>query len=225
MEATVSSALRYFLLTQIAVGTGLAFALKYNSPNNQNVAIAMYGDGAANQGQLFEASNMAYLWKLPVIYFLENNKYAMGTSIERSSNEVNLHKKLGNVPGLTVDGLNIFHVRETVKFFKKWCAQNGPINLNVLTYRYHGHSMSDPGVSYRTREEVQDFRKNRDCIAYVKRVALENGLLTEEEIEHIETEAKELVDKETERAVAQPPVNMKYLTEDIYDPGFKSKLV
>lgn len=197
--------------------------MKYNNPNNENVAIAMYGDGAANQGQLFESSNIAYLWKLPVIYFLENNKYAMGTSIERSSNEVNLHKKLGNIPGLTVDGLNIFHVREITRFFKKWCVKNGPVNLNVLTYRYHGHSMSDPGISYRTRDEVQEFRKNKDCIAYIKKVALENGLLTEEEIENIENEAKEVADKETAKAEAQPPVDMKHLTEDIYHTGYKGK--
>lgn len=183
----------------------------------------MYGDGAANQGQLFESSNIAYLWKLPVIYFLENNKYAMGTSIERSSNEVNLHKKLGNIPGITVDGLNIFHVREVVKFFKKWCITNGPINLNVLTYRYHGHSMSDPGVTYRTREEVQDFRKNKDCIEFVKRVALDSGLLTEAEIEEIQVAAREIVDDETQKALKSNPVSLSYLTEDIYDPQFKCK--
>ena len=184
----------------------------------------MYGDGAANQGQLFESSNIAYLWKLPVIYFLENNMYAMGTSIERASNEVHLHRKLGNIPGLTVDGLNIFHVREVVRYFKKWCVANGPVNLNVMTYRYHGHSMSDPGVTYRTREEVQDYRKNKDCIEYVKKIALENSLLTEAEIEDIQTAAKELVDEETQKALKSKPVSLKYLTEDIYDPQFKCKL-
>ena len=206
---------------QIAVGTGLAFALKYNNSNNKNITIAMYGDGAANQGQLFEAANMAYLWKLPVVYFLENNKYAMGTSVERSANEVNFHKRLGNVPGLTVDGLNVFHVREIMRMCKNWCPTNGPITLNVLTYRYHGHSMSDPGLSYRTREEVQDFRKSKDCIEFVKRIATEHKLLNEEEIEKIVTEARDYADRETEKAVNSPPVSMKYLTEDVYDPSTK----
>lgn len=208
---------------QIAVGTGLAFALKYQKPNNKNIAVAMYGDGAANQGQLFEASNMAALWKLPVVYFLENNRYAMGTSIERHSNDTEFHKRLGNVPGLTVDGLNIFHLREVMKMCKRWCPTNGPITLNVNTYRYHGHSMSDPGLSYRTREEVQQTRKTKDCILYVKQIALDNKLLTEAEIEQIENEAKDFADKETERAVAAPIIPLSVLTEDIYDPSTKGK--
>ncbi len=207
---------------QISVGTGLAFALKYNNPTNKNIAVAMYGDGAANQGQLFESSNMASLWKLPVVYFLENNHYAMGTPVERAANNVQFHERLGNVPGLTVDGLNIFHVREVMKLCKQWCPKNGPITLNVLTYRYHGHSMSDPGLSYRTREEVSHIRKNKDCIEFVKQVAVSNGLLTEEEIEHIQNEAKDFVEHEAQRALAAPPVNSEYLLQDIYHPSTKS---
>ena len=211
---------------QISVGTGLAFALKYNNPTgNKNIAVTMYGDGAANQGQLFESSNMAFLWKLPIVYFLENNNYAMGTSVERSANNPKFHERLGNIPGLTVDGLNVFQVREIMKMCKRWCPQNGPINLNVITYRYHGHSMSDPGLSYRTREEVTNIRKTKDCIEYVKQVAREHKLLTEEEIENIINEAKEVVDQETERALKSPPVSLKYLTQDVYDSAERRKFI
>ena len=202
---------------QIPVGTGLAFALQYKQ--KANIAITMYGDGAANQGQLFEAANIAYLWKLPVVYLCENNKYGMGTSIERASNETAFHKRLGNVAGIELDGLNVFQVREIIKFAKEKCPTMGPLALNVHTYRYHGHSMSDPGVTYRTRDEVTFYRKEKDCIEYVKRLLMENDVMTAPEIKDLEKEVRTFIDGEVKRAQAQPKIDLSVLLEDIYAPG------
>ena len=165
---------------QVPVGVGLGFALKYK--NRKNIAIAMYGDGAANQGQLFESSNMAQLWKLPVVFFCENNLYGMGTSIERASNETKLHRRFGKVAGFQCDGQNVFSVKAALKYAKENCPELGPLCINALTYRYHGHSMSDPGITYRSRDEVNYVRKEKDCIEYVKRIMLENGMMDAAEV-------------------------------------------
>jgi pyruvate dehydrogenase E1 component alpha subunit len=199
---------------QIPVGTGLGFALKYKG--RPNIAITMYGDGAANQGQLFESANMAYLWKLPVVYLCENNGYAMGTSVARSANEVRFHKRLGNVAGFELDGLNVFHVREALKYAKENCPTLGPLTLNVHTYRYHGHSMSDPGVTYRTRDEVNFYRKEKDCIEFVKRILIENSVMTQAEVKDMEKEVKKNVDAESKRAQESPIISKDVLLEDVY---------
>jgi pyruvate dehydrogenase E1 component alpha subunit len=194
---------------QIPIGAGLAFALKYKK--KPNIAISMYGDGAANQGQLYEASNMAQLWNLPVVFLCENNRYGMGTSIERASNETRLHRRLGNVPGMDLDGLNVFAVKNVIDYCKVNCLVNGPITLNVHTYRYHGHSMSDPGITYRTREEVSFMRKEKDCIEYIKRVLTENNVMTAPEIKDMEKEVKKGVDADAKRAQEQDVISLDVL--------------
>ena len=137
---------------QVPVGTGIAFAQKYKG--EKTFTIAMYGDGAANQGQIAEAANMAGLWKLPIIYFCENNRYGMGTSQHRSSHNNKYYTRGGNIPGFAFDAQNVLMVREAIKWAGAYVKEHGPLFLEADTYRYHGHSMSDPGVTYRTKEEI-----------------------------------------------------------------------
>ncbi len=185
------------------VGTGLAFALKYN--NKPNCAVTMYGDGASNQGQLFEAMNMAYLWKLPIIYLCENNLYGMGTSNARSSMNTNYYARGDVIPGLKADAQNILAVRETMKFAKEWCvAGKGPICIEFLTYRYHGHSMSDPGVTYRTREEINEVRKNRDPIEIVRTMLLENKWAEADQLKEIERNIRTQIEADVEKIKTDP---------------------
>jgi len=199
---------------QISLGTGLGFALKYL--NKQNVAITMYGDGAANQGQFFEAANMAYLWKLPVIYVCENNGYGMGTSSKRASQNPNYFERGDQIPGFRIHGQNVLAVREGMKFAKKYAIENGPLVVEMHTYRYHGHSMSDPGISYRTREEIAQVRKEKDAIEFVKKTLLENKLATEEELKAIDRETKDFIDESVEKARAAQLPDEKSLIEDVY---------
>lgn len=137
---------------QLPVGAGIAFAQKYKG--KKNCTIAMYGDGAANQGQLYEAANMSGLWKLPIIYLCENNLYGMGTSNERAAHNTNYYQRGDIIPGFRTEGQNIFAVKELIKWSKNYTIENGPLFVEFLTYRYHGHSMSDPGITYRTKDEV-----------------------------------------------------------------------
>ena len=199
----------------IPVGTGIAFGIKYE--NKKEICVTMYGDGAANQGQLYEAANMALLWKLPIVYLVENNLYAMGTSCARSTPNTKYYTKLFPIPGFKSDGMNFFAVREAVKFAREWCLSGkGPICLELETYRYHGHSMSDSGLSYRTREEITNVRHTRDPIVKVKEIILSNKLATEDELKKIEKEIKKVVDDVIERARAAPwPDPKKDLLTDI----------
>lgn len=201
---------------QVAVGAGLAFALKYNK-NNKNVAICQYGDGGANQGQVYESANMAVVWKLPLIFFCENNNFAMGTSVTRSSaGGGEFHEKLYKVPGMKFTGQNVFEVREAMKFAKSYAIENGPIAMNCLTYRYHGHSMSDPGTTYRNRDEVQDVRKNNDPLVNLKKIILEHEAASEKEIKDIEKETKKFIESEAKRAEAMPEFTPKNILDDVY---------
>ena len=153
---------------QVPLGTGLAFAKKYRE--NNNVALAYFGDGAANQGQVYEAFNMAKLWNLPVVYVIENNRYGMGTSIERASSTTDLSQRglSFDIPGMQVDGMDVHAVMDAGrKALEHARSGNGPFILEMITYRYRGHSMSDP-AKYRSRDEVNEMRKDHDPITTLK---------------------------------------------------------
>jgi pyruvate dehydrogenase E1 component alpha subunit len=177
---------------QVPLGTGLAFGHKYREDGG--VCLTYLGDGAVNQGQVYEAFNMAKLWDLPVIYAIENNQYAMGTSIKRSSSEPLLYRRgeSHRIPGLQVDGMDVLAVRGAAEMALEWVrGGKGPIIIEFLTYRYRGHSMSDP-AKYRTREEVQDVREHRDPITHCER-ELETMGVKEEELKAIDKETKDIV--------------------------------
>jgi pyruvate dehydrogenase E1 component alpha subunit len=177
---------------QVALGTGLA--LKHQYSGDGGVCLVYMGDGAVNQGQVYESFNMAKLWNLPVIYVVENNKYAMGTSIQRSSAEPELFRRgqAHRIPGLQVDGMDVLAVRGAAEVALDWTrGGKGPILIEFLTYRYRGHSMSDP-AKYRTREEVQDVRENRDPIEHAAQ-ELEKLGVKEDELKAIDKEIKDIV--------------------------------
>lgn len=177
---------------QVPLGTGLAFKHKY--AEDGGVCLTYMGDGAVNQGQVSEAFNMAKLWNLPVIYAIENNKYAMGTSVNRSHSEPLLyrHGESFRIPGLQVDGMDVLAVRGAAEVALEWARSGkGPIIIELMTYRYRGHSMSDP-ARYRSREEVQDVREHQDSIGHVERDLDALGV-TEEERKAIDKEIKDIV--------------------------------
>jgi len=177
---------------QVALGTGLAFKHKY--AEDGGVCLTYMGDGAVNQGQVYESFNMAKLWDLPVIYVVENNKYAMGTSIQRSSAEPELFRRgqAHRIPGLQVDGMDVLAVRGAAEVALEWTRSGkGPILLELMTYRYRGHSMSDP-AKYRTREEVQDVREHNDPISHAERELAKLGV-KEDLLKAIDKEIKEIV--------------------------------
>jgi len=204
---------------QLPMGTGLAFGCKYSK--KPNVAVAMYGDGASNQGQMFEAVNIAALWKLPCIYLCENNLYGMGTSIERSSSNTKFYTRGQVVPGLKINGQNVFEVREVFKWAKDFCLKNGPLFIEVSTYRYHGHSMSDPGTSYRTREEIQDYRQNKDPIEGVRHIILKNNFASEQELKNIEKEIRTTIEADVEKIKNdEMPGDAEYYQNIFHEPQF-----
>ena len=177
---------------QVPIGAGLAFAHKYNG--NKNVAITYFGDGAANQGQVYESYNIAALWKLPVIFVIENNKYGMGTSVNRSSAGDNLSDR-GKAYGIVadiVDGMDVIAVRDAALKAMDYCRSGkGPYILEMKTYRYRGHSMSDP-AKYRTRDEVDEIRQNSDPINNIKSILDKFGL-KDENLKVIDTEIKSII--------------------------------
>jgi pyruvate dehydrogenase E1 component alpha subunit len=178
---------------QVSLGTGLAFAAKYRK--NDNVAVAYFGDGAANQGQVYESFNMARIWNLPVVYIIENNQYAMGTSVSRSSSQVELHRRGESfkIPGKQVDGMNVLEVRAAMDEAVEHCRKGeGPFILEMKTYRYRGHSMSDP-AKYRSKEEVQKMRAEHDAIDQVKQRILDAGIMDEAALKDIDKELKAIV--------------------------------
>ncbi|KAG9780288.1 pyruvate dehydrogenase E1, alpha subunit, partial [Aureobasidium melanogenum] len=205
---------------QVPVGAGLAFADHYQG--KKNVSIALYGDGASNQGQVFEAYNMAKLWNLPVIFACENNKYGMGTAANRSSAITEYYKRGQYIPGLKINGMDVLACKQAVAFGKQWAAEGkGPLVYEFVTYRYGGHSMSDPGTTYRTREEIQRMRSTQDPIAGLKQKILDWEVATESELKSIDKQARENVDAEVKEAEAMPAPDAtpKILFEDIYVRG------
>ncbi len=198
----------------VALGTGLAFTHKYTEDNAVN--LCYFGDGAAHQGQVYEVFNMAALWKLPVLYIIENNEYAMGTSVARHA-AGQLHKRGEGygIPGKIVDGMDVLAVRDAaVEALEYVRSGQGPMLLEVKTYRYRGHSMSDP-AKYRTKDEVENMRETRDPITNFKAVLLSNNIATEADLDKIEKDIKQLVKETEEFAVNSPEPDPSELWTDI----------
>ncbi len=203
--------------TPAPLGTGIAFANKYRG--NDSVCVTFFGEGAANQGQVYESFNMAALWKLPVLYVIENNRYAMGTAVERASAlaEELYHRGLAfGIQGEQVDGMDVATVKDAgeraLAFVR---AGNGPMILEMRTYRYRGHSMSDP-AKYRTREEVQGVREQRDPIELVRKRLIEGGRASEEELKEIDRTVRQVVNEAAEFAQADPEPDPAELFTDVY---------
>src|SRR5690349_11549474 len=200
---------------QVSLGTGLAFANRYRG--NDFVSLAYFGDGAANQGQVYESFNMAELWKLPVIYVIENNRYAMGTSVVRASAQSDFSKRGAsfNIPGEQVDGMDVRAVKAAGDKAVEWCrAGNGPYILEMQTYRYRGHSMSDP-AKYRTREEVEKVRHDQDPIEQVRNRLL-TAKVSEQELKTIDAEVREIVNDAADFAQHDSEPDVSELYTDIY---------
>ncbi|CCF56561.1 hypothetical protein KAFR_0B02640 [Kazachstania africana CBS 2517] len=205
---------------QVPLGNGLAFAHQYK--NEDACSFTLYGDGAANQGQVFESFNMAKLWNLPVVFCCENNKYGMGTSASRSSAMTDYYKRGQYIPGLKVNGMDVLSVYQASRFAKDWCLSGkGPLVLEYETYRYGGHSMSDPGTTYRTRDEIQQMRSKHDPIAGLKMKLEELNIATEDEIKSYDKAARKYVDEQVEAAdaAAPPEAKLSILFEDVYVKG------
>ncbi|KAF9079511.1 alpha subunit of pyruvate dehydrogenase [Mortierella sp. AD031] len=204
---------------QVPLGAGIAFAQKYLG--KKAATFVFYGDGAANQGQVFEAFNMAKLWELPAVFVCENNRYGMGTPAERASASTEYYKRGDYIPGIKVDGMDVLAVHQAVSYARDWTLidQKGPLLLEMVTYRYGGHSMSDPGVSYRSREEIQKMRSDNDPITNLKERLLENKVVSEEELKAIEKTARAEVDNATNEAKASPEPDMDAVWTNVYVKG------
>jgi pyruvate dehydrogenase E1 component alpha subunit len=189
---------------QVSLGTGIAFANRYRK--NGNVCLTYFGDGAANQGQVYESFNMAELWKLPVVYVIENNRYAMGTAVTRASAQTDFSRRglSFNIPGEKVDGMDVRAVKAAGERAVTWCRDgNGPIILEMMTYRYRGHSMSDP-AKYRSREEVEKIRTEHDPIEQVRARLLATDRASEDELKRMDAEVRKIVNEASEFATSDP---------------------
>ncbi|MEW6391337.1 MAG: pyruvate dehydrogenase (acetyl-transferring) E1 component subunit alpha [Pseudomonadota bacterium] len=200
---------------QVSLGTGLALANHYKG--NGNVSYAYMGDGAANQGQVYESFNMAQLWKLPVVYVIENNQYAMGTAVERAASETAFHKRgvSFRIPGEEVDGMDVIAVREAgARATEHARSGQGPYILEMKTYRYRGHSMSDP-AKYRTKEEVDEVKTTRDPIDHIKERLAKAGV-TEDDLKGVDADVKRIVAEAAEFARTSPEPDPSELYTDVY---------
>ncbi|WP_119307479.1 pyruvate dehydrogenase (acetyl-transferring) E1 component subunit alpha [Cohaesibacter haloalkalitolerans] len=203
---------------QVSIGTGLAFANKYRG--NDNVSFIYMGDGASNQGQVYESFNMAKLWNLPAIYVIENNKYGMGTSVERSSSNTDLSQRgiSFGIPGEQVDGMDVRAVMAAAERAIEWAREGkGPYILEMITYRYRGHSMSDP-AKYRSKEEVQKMRNEHDPIEQVRQRLIDGGLASEDELKAIDKDIRAIVSDSADFAQTNPEPDESELWTDIYMP-------
>jgi pyruvate dehydrogenase E1 component alpha subunit len=201
---------------QVSLGTGLAFASKYKGEDT--VSLTYFGDGASNQGQVYESFNMAKLWKLPVIYVIENNRYGMGTSVERASGQPNLSRRGEgfDIPGEQVDGMDVRMTHDAAKrAIAHARAGNGPYILEMLTYRYRGHSMSDP-AKYRSKDEVTTMRAEHDPIEQVKARIIEKRYGSEESLKAMETEVRAIITAAADFATADAEPDASALWTDIY---------
>ncbi len=201
---------------QVPLGTGLAFANKYRG--NDHVSLTYLGDGAVNQGQVYESFNMAKLWKLPVVYVIENNHYGMGTSVARASATTNLSQRgrSFDIPGEQIDGMDVRAVKAAGDKAVKWCREgNGPIILEMLTYRYRGHSMSDP-AKYRPKEEVDKVRTEHDPIEQVRGRLLNKGFASEDSLKKIDAEVRAIINEAAEFATNDAEPDPAELWTDVY---------
>ncbi len=203
---------------QVPIGTGLAFSNKYLGKDN--ISVAYFGDGAANQGQVYEAFNMASLWKLPIVYVIENNQYAMGTSVARHSSETELFKRgiSFEIPGEPVDGMDVYAVKKAAEKAVKYARTGkGPYILEMKTYRYRGHSMSDP-AKYRKREEVDDIRTHHDPIDGLKEQIIDQGLATEDDLKGFDKEIRKIVKEAADFSLESPEPDPSELWTDVLKP-------
>ncbi|KAF5835562.1 dehydrogenase E1 component-domain-containing protein [Dunaliella salina] len=194
-------------------GAGIAFAHKYRM--EPNVCVTMYGDGAANQGQKYEALNLAALWELPCIFVCENNHYGMGTAEWRAAKSSQFFTRGDYIPGIKADGMDVLAVKQVTQFAKQYALDKGPIILELDTYRYHGHSMSDPGSTYRTRDEINVMRQSRDPIDRVKKLLLEAGV-PPEDIKKTEKDMKKEVDDAIAEAKKAPEPPLTWMWRNVY---------
>ena len=200
---------------QVPIGTGLAFAEKYNNTNK--LCFTFLGDGAVNQGQVYEAFNMAALWKLPVIYVIENNEYSMGTSVARSTAMTSLHRKGESfgIPGFQADGMDIDSIyNATMQAVEYVRGGNGPVIIEAKTYRYRGHSMSDP-AKYRTKDEVEE-KKTYDPVAAVRQIITDNAYASEDQLKEIENRVKKIIAEIAEFATTEALPSEDELFTDIF---------
>ncbi|MBI1392141.1 MAG: pyruvate dehydrogenase (acetyl-transferring) E1 component subunit alpha [Alphaproteobacteria bacterium] len=200
---------------QVPLGAGLAFANRYRE--NGNVSLTYFGDGASNQGQIFEAMNMAELWSLPVVFIIENNQYAMGTSVKRSHSETHLYRRGASfgIPGMEVDGMDVVAVREAAReAIDHARTGGGPYVLEMKTYRYRGHSMSDP-AKYRTREEVEGFREHNDPIKRCEARIIEGGHADAAALKELDKDIKDIVKGAADFALESPEPSAEELYTDV----------
>lgn len=199
---------------QVSLGAGIALANKYRETGG--VCFALYGDGAANQGQIFECFNMAQLWKLPMVFVCENNNYGMGTSAWRASSNTDYYTRGDFLPGVWVDGQDVLAVRSAARFAIQYAQQRGPLIMELCTYRYAGHSMSDPGTSYRSREEVQLVRQRQDPISRFRKVCLDISILSEQQLRIIDQNVHDEMEKAIQAARHDAELPLSHLGSDVY---------